>query len=143
MLLKTSKSMRAPSGRPRMKHCQIIKDIQIDYLSQFNNSEYKIILFKIKQRKEEAFFINFLLEINQNKRILYIEKLDFLIQSFGICLDSTFLYHLLIFLKKIKPEVENAFVFRNLNEVLDTYLVDYSLNTAISEINTENKIYIK
>jgi len=50
----------------------------------------------------------------------------------------------LIFLKKIKPEVENAFVFQNINQVLDIYTENEEVQLdSNSKKDKDNKVFIK
>jgi len=66
-------------------------------------------------------FIELVIDIKQNQKInmIYIEKIDFLIQSFSICLDSDFLYNILIFLKNFDILLDSTFVYENINQIFD------------------------
>ena len=50
---------------------------------------------------------------------IHIEKIDSLIQSFGINLDSEILFEILIFIKSLQIDINNSFNSKSLKEILE------------------------
>jgi hypothetical protein len=154
-----------------------IKNLQLDNLSNNQDSPYKVNIFKIAESADslhrgrvdednhEPPIVHFLLEIKSDleenynddhelnghteikhprSQNVYIEKLEFLIQSIGICLDSEFLYEILKFTKSLQINVDTSLYYKNNGEILDIVLSNFATTSKPLLKSTSNaqKIFI-
>lgn len=121
-------------------------DLQLDNLTGNINNVFKVNLFKIKSTiapDNTTPLIHSLLEfkLNNLEQISSIEKIDFLIQSFGICLDSEFLNDVFKFVKSFNANVEDSLYYHNLNDILN--VVNRKSTNVLQSDKSADKIFIK
>jgi len=131
-----------------------LQSLQVDNITENNLSPYKINIFKILNKtgnlnnnsienlEKEVAFLDFILEykvfkLKNNRERKHIEKIDFLIQSFGICLDSEILYDLLIFTKSLQININETFYSKSIKEILLALGNSYLSESTESQQNTE------
>jgi len=134
-----------------------LQSLQVDNITGNNISPYKINLFKILNKpnntninknivenlENELAFIDFIFEyklfkFKNSKEKMHIEKIDFLIQSFGICLDSEILYEILIFIKSLQIDINETLYSKSLKDILENLVANYLVDTSPNMISTES-----